>query len=336
MIVRGVLQTGQRFCYNEQGAEMECAGSGQDGEFRRGLEWPAPRFRADGETVEDRLTGLTWPVNANLAEFPLAWQEALDFVAAMNVREEYGYTDWRLPNRRELRSLVSYQTQRPALPDNHPFVNVVLNWYWTSTTAAINPGYAWYVHMDGARMFYGGKNQFSLVWPVRGVSGVLPATGQQGCYNARGGTVPCPGQVQDGGRLSGMAWPAERFVVEGDAVRDRLTGLQWLRRATLSQDEVSWTGALKLVAELNGRDEEAGYGWRLPNINELESLVDSSAHSPALPKGHPFVQVRQVYWSSTTSCYEPDWAWALYLTKGALGVGVKRGRNFHAWPVKDG
>jgi hypothetical protein len=336
MTVRGVLQTGQRSCFNEQGLEVDCAGSGQDGEYCRGLEWPEQRFKTDGETVNDRLTGLTWPVNANLAGFPLAWQEALDFAAAMNGRAEFGCTDWRLPNRRELRSLISYRARRPALPDDHPFANVVLNWYWTSTTAAINPAYAWYLHMDGARMFYGGKNQFYLVWPVRGVSGVLPATGQDGCFDALGGRISCTDQVQDGGSLSGTAWPEERFVVEGSVVRDRLTGLQWLRRASLSRDEVSWAEALKLVVEMNGQGKEAGRSWRLPNINELESLVDSSTHSPALPKGHPFEQVRQVYWSSTTSCYEPDWAWALYLTKGALGVGIKRDRNFHVWPVKDG
>lgn len=336
MTIRGVLQTGQRFCYDEDGLAVECAGSGHDGEFRRGLQWPHPRFRADGETAADLLTGLTWTRNANLTEFPLTWQESLDFIADMNRRGEFGHADWRLPNRRELRSLVSYQTLRPALPEKHPFVNVVLNWYWTSTTAAINPAYAWYVHMDGARMFYGGKSQYCLVWPVRGSSGVLPDTGQRDCFDARGEVIPCRDQVQDGTGRTGTAWPAERFAIDGDEVLDRLTSLRWLRRASLSENGVIWAGALELVAELNEQGSGQGGGWRLPNINELESLVDCSAHSPALAPGHPFDLVRDVYWSSTTSCFEPDWAWALYLTKGALGVGVKRGGNFHVWPVRDG
>jgi len=331
-----VLQTGQRSCYDERGTEVGCAGSGQDAEYRCGLEWPDPRFKTAGETVEDRLTGLVWPINANLAGFPLSWTEALDFVAGMNGRTAFGHADWRMPDRRELRSLISYQTRRPALPENHPFVNVVLNWYWTSTSAAINPAYAWYVHMDGARMFYGGKNQFSLVWPVRGASEVLPATGQEACHDAQGSGIPCPDEVRDGAGLPGTAWPRERFVVEGAVVLDRLTGLRWLRHAALSEGEVSWPEALRLVAELNGRDGNGAKDFRLPNINELESLVDCSTHSPALPPGHPFEQVRETYWSSTTSCYEPDWAWALYLTKGALGVGIKRGRNFHVWPVQGG
>ena len=77
------------------------------------------------------------------------------------------------------------------------------------------------------------------------------------------------------------------------------------------------------------------YSWRLPNINELESPVDCSTHSPALPKGHLFGDVREGYWSSTTSMFEPDWAWALYLTKGAVGVGQKRGAHFSVWAVCD-
>jgi hypothetical protein len=52
-----------------------------------------------------------------------------------------------------------------------------------------------------------------------------------------------------------------------------------------------------------------------------------------LPEGHPFSDVRDVYWSSTTSLFEPDWAWALYLDKGAVGVGQKRQARFYVWAV---
>jgi hypothetical protein len=33
--------------------------------------------------------------------------------------------------------------------------------------------------------------------------------------------------------------------------------------------------------------------------------------------------------------FEPDWAWALYLTKGAVGVGQKKGEHFSVWAVRD-
>ena len=138
-----------------------------------------------------------------MAEFPLAWQEALDYIAVMNRDNVFGFADWRLPNRRELRSLMSYQTRKPALPEGHPFVNVFDGWYWTSTTAAINTAYAWYIHMEGARMFYGRKDQFYLLWPVRGkMDTILPATGQTRCYDAKGQLSPA--QDQDRTENSGQ------------------------------------------------------------------------------------------------------------------------------------
>jgi hypothetical protein len=73
----------------------------------------------------------------------------------------------------------------------------------------------------------------------------------------------------------------------------------------------------------------------LPNINELESLVDCSRSRPALPEAASFVNVRDGYWSSTTSVYEPDWAWAFYPEFGAVGVGQKRGVHFYVWAVCD-
>ncbi len=332
-MTRCYLQTGQGTCHDTGGSEISCEGSGQDAEFRRGLVWPAARFELREDIVLDRLTGLEWTQNASLAEFPLRWQEALDHVAGMNSGKAFGHSDWRMPNRRELRSLMSHQTKKPALPEGHPFTNVFLGWYWTSTTAAINPSYAWYVHMEGARMFYGNKEQFSLLWPVRGEGyGVIPATGQSCCYDPKGDVIPCEGTGQDGEFRFGFPWPYPRFEVADDMVIDRLTGLGWSRCADLADGPVDWVGAFATVENLN-RHAKGNVRWRLPNINELESLVDCSTHSPALSTGHPFDSVRDSYWSSTTSMFEPDWAWVLYLTKGAVGVGQKKGPHFCVWPV---
>ena len=328
------LQTGQNSCHSQDGHSIPCAGSGQDGEIRTGLAWPVPRFQGQDGLVLDRLTGLVWPQDANLAEYPLTWPEALEYVARLNEARLLGHADWRLPNRRELRSLVSHQTRRPALPDPHPFINVFPGWYWTSTTAAISPAHAWYVDMDGGRMFFGGKDQSFLVWPVRGRSPVLAATGQTRCHDTHGKPRPCPGSGQDGETQSGLPWPQPRFASDGESVVDILTGLRWLRTTDLGNGPVAWKEALSAVRSLNATSLGA-YGWRLPNINELESLVDCNAHGPSLTLGHPFHCVRDAYWSSTTSLYEPDWAWALYLDKGAVGVGQKAGRHFHVWPVAD-
>lgn len=328
-----VLQTGQTTCHDAGGIAVPCAGTGQDGAFRTGASWPAPRFETDDGSVRDRLTGLVWTLDANPAGFPLSWREAFDYVARMNGANSFGRADWRLPNRRELRSLVSHQTRRPALPDPHPFTNVFPGWYWTSTSAAISPSHAWYVHMDGGRMFYGGKDQSFLLWPVRGLSTVLPATGQKTCFNENGMPLPCRGTGQDGELRHGLPWPEPRFEPGGQEMLDRLTGLLWRREADLSAGEVTWPEALEAVASLS---RSTGSPWRLPNINELESLVDCGAHNPALPPDHRFRNLQEVYWSSTTSLFEPDWAWALYLDKGAVGVGQKALARFHVWAVSSG
>ena len=327
-MTRPALRTGQTTCHDVAGREIACAGSGQDAERPRGLAWPDPRFVVQGDSVQDRLTGLDWSRHASLAEFPLAWREALEFVAGLNRQKAFGFSDWRLPNRRELRSLISHQTRRPALPVGHPFTQVFAGWYWNATTAAISPAHAWYVDMDGGRMFYGGKDQSFMLWPVRGRSHALPVTGQLECYDEGGNVVRCAGTGQDAEFSTGVAWPEPRFVIRGDGVHDGLTGLIWRREAGPG-DPVVWQEALERITVLGGV-------WRLPNINELESLVDCAMHSPALPRGHPFLHVGEVCWSSTTSLYEPDWAWALYFQKGAVGVGQKQSARFHAWAVADG
>lgn len=329
------LGTGQQRCYDTSGTEIPCRGTGQDGESVRGQPWPEPRFAAAGEVVADRLTGLVWARTANAAGYPLTWAEAFAFIADMNRARAYGCEDWRLPNRRELRSLVSHQTRKPALPEGHPFHETFLGWYWSSTTAAISPAHAWYVHLEGARMFYGGKDQSFLVWPVRGAgNGLLAVTGQRQCYDPQGRVVACPASGQDAELRCGRPWPVPRFLPQGEVVIDRLTGLGWRREADLTGAAVTWAEALAAVRALNGSAVSAP--WRLPNINELESLVDASRHTPALPADAAFTGLRNGYWSSTTSAYEPDWAWALYLDKGAVGVGQKTGAHFHVWAVEDG
>ncbi len=329
------LQTGQMSCHDAGGLTIDCPGSGQDAEFKRGLAWPVPRFEVLGDMVIDELTGLVWARDANLAGFPLPWQEALEFIATMNQDHFFGAADWRLPNRRELRSLISHQTREPALPAGHPFVNLFTGWYWTSTTAAINTAYAWYVNMAGGRMFYGHKEQSCLLWPVRdkGETNVL-ATGQSRCHDTRGQLISCAGSGQDGAFRAGRPWPEPRFEQTAKGVVDRLTNLCWQLSADLTAGPVTWEEALMAVSTLN-QQQPSTSSWRLPNINELESVVDCSRHSPALPLGHPFTQVRQEYWSATTSMFEPDWAWALYLTKGAIGVGQKSMAHFSVWAVCD-
>lgn len=336
---RLVLPTGDGGCYDTAGSPVPCAGSGQDGDGR-GPDRPAsPRFEpAPGGAVRDTLTGLFWHPAADLTGYPVTFGEALAAVRDLDRAAAPDHAGWRLPNRRELRSLLRHDAKNPALPAGHPFTGVFLGRYWTSSTFAGAPAHAWYVHLEGGRVFYERKDRYCLVWPVRGQSPVLAATGQTACHDEAGRPMDCAGSGQDGETRYGVAWPSPRFVPgEGDeVVLDRLTGLSWRARPLGAPSRggppgpCRWEEALGKVAGLAARE---GRPWRLPDINELESLTDLSRAFPCLQGGHPFTGLGDGFWSSTTSFYEPAWAYVLYLGKGAVGVGFKVNREFFAWPV---
>ena len=104
----------------------------------------------------------------------------------------------------------------------------------------------------------------------------------------------------------GIAWPGPRFADNQDGtVTDNLTGLTWLQDAGCLPAAV-WATALAEVNQLASgacalNDGSHAGQWRLPNLNELESVVDVSASNPAVSVGSPFLNVSNgIYWSSTS------------------------------------
>ncbi len=152
-----VPKTGQKNSY----------GTRDDGDLEIGVAWPSPRFTDhDDGTVTDNLTGLMWTKNANLAGSKM-WNEAISFCNGMNASTgTYGYTDWRLPNVRELQSLIDYGRYDPPLPPNN-FEGVQSDYYWSSSTAAGDTGVAWPVSLRYGIVGYGSKTITYHVWPVR-------------------------------------------------------------------------------------------------------------------------------------------------------------------------
>ncbi len=298
-----VISTDLTQCYDEFGKQTDCNNTGQDGELNRGIKWPSPRFSTEENTVKDNLTGLMWPRDASLTEFPMTWKEAFDSVSLMNQENLFGFSDWRMPSRDELFSLVSHNQINPALPENHPFENVFSGYYWTKTPCARLPQQAWYIHLGGARVFKGMKHGSYMVWPVRG------------------------NQSENKTSLN-------PFILQNNLATDTRTGLTWTKNADIFHTPLDWKNALSYIQNLNEIRHEGCNDWRLPNIRELESLVDLTRHSPSLPENHPFAKVRNYYWSSTTSVYETAYAWTLYLTDGNVGVGYKPKAEFYAWPVR--
>ena len=161
------------------GQTSSYAGS-DDGTLRAGLAWPNPRFtdNSDG-TVTDNLTGLVWLQNANCFGGKF-WSDALA-EANQLANGACGLTDgstageWRLPNIRELLSLVHYGYEMPPLSNTagsgkyssgDPFIGVQEFEYWSGTHFQYN-GLAWYVQFICGRASMEGYDHYYYVWPVR-------------------------------------------------------------------------------------------------------------------------------------------------------------------------
>ncbi len=301
--------TDQTTCFDAGGRVIDCKGSGHDGDGKKPDNAAEKnRFMIFDDSVTDQWTGCVWHIRAGLSEFPLTWNEAFAFVEKMNRPGGPSSHKWRLPSRRELFSLISHQNINPALPADHPFMDVFNGYYWTRTECARISEQAWYVHLGGGKVYRGMKYASYMVWPVAGPS------------------------------LEPKFRNAERFLRPDDQtpdqVYDRITRRFWYMGKKLPSIAVSWEEAIRAAGRLNEDSSFPGDNWRLPNIRELDSLVDLTRHSPAFADIIPINDARAGFWSSTTSVYEPRYAWVLYALDGAIGVGFKPKVDFHMIAVR--
>jgi hypothetical protein len=191
----------------------------------------------------------------------------------------------------------------------------------------------------------------------------------------------CVGIVgQDGAVQAGVAWPVPRFIplvsrrndngagggmsrngicdgseICDGTILDALTGLVWLRDAFCQHfpNPTDWPTALESVASLQSgycglNDDSVAGDWRLPNVKELQSLIDFGQFGPALPVGHPFANVpsdssptdQTNYWASTTAVVAPAFAAIGYAWNIDLAFGIIRqdgkfnGYGRRVWAVR--
>ena len=162
-------KTGQILCYDATGAVVTCAGTGQDGELMTGAAWPSPRFVVGPTTdcITDTLTGLMWVRAPVFATY--TWYTALAYANNLNL---CGYSDWRLPNIIEIKSVVNGAAANKATFLNTQGFNVYANPYWSSTNQAGNPtAGAWYHNLGDGNATTSNKDGgggVGLAWPVRG------------------------------------------------------------------------------------------------------------------------------------------------------------------------
>jgi Protein of unknown function (DUF1566) len=128
----------------------------------------------------------------------------------------------------------------------------------------------------------------------------------------------------------------------GAAVLDRETGLVWEQSPSTSTFPWSSTTTITAATHCNILNVGHRKGWRLPTIQEMESLVDgdpANTSSPRLPHGHPFSnnvhQPSSFHWSATTVATDTSLAWAVTFDNGGEFNNPKSGTAF-AWCVRGG
>ncbi|MEE8147756.1 MAG: DUF1566 domain-containing protein [Longimicrobiales bacterium] len=182
--------------------------------------------------------------------------------------------------------------------------------------------------------------------------GAFPATGQTSCWNSSGSLISCAGTGQDGDIQAGAAL-AFTDNLDG-TITDLNTGLVWEKKSddgSIHDQDTSynWDNAFALhIATLNDPNAPfAGHtDWRVPNLRELQSLVDlapSPTVDPAFDTGCvPSCTVTSCsctppsfYWSSSTFAISPTLAWTVVFSSG-VGAVQPKSMNLFVRAVRGG
>lgn len=170
----GLPDTGQTSCYDVAGAIIPCPTPGatlaQDGSYQAAVTQPNYTIQnpvAGSSVTVDNITGLMWvtdPVGA-FTGGTYSWLNAINACENLNYAT---YNDWRLPNVRELLSIVNHQNLSPRINTIY-FSNTQNSNYWTSTSAAYDPtNVAWRVDFGTANLTTTLKSYTGYVRCVRG------------------------------------------------------------------------------------------------------------------------------------------------------------------------
>jgi len=316
-----IVDTGQVYCY-ENGGGIPCPTEGQpfygqDAQYSGN----APSYTDNGDgTISDNVTGLMWQQDPG---------DKMGYVQAVAGAESFnlaGYDDWRLPTIKELYSLILFSGYD------------VSGWNGTDTSGLIP-------FIDEVFAFeYGDTNSGERIidsqWATSSVYTGTVFGGQEAMFgvNFADGRIKGYPTGSGGGPSKtyfviyvrdNPEYGINDFVNNGDGtIGDNATGLVWMQSD--SGNALDWEGALNYCESL----DFAGISdWRLPNVKELQSIVDYSrapdtTNSAAID---PLFNVTSItneagatdypfYWSSTTHANMQSGGSASYVSFGrALG-----------------
>ena len=235
--------------------------------------------------VRDDVLGLVWEVKTNNgdihdADNVYSLNDAQDIIIAQLNRDKFGgYTDWRLPTIFELTTLVFPESSRPA-GNLAYFPNTKSRAYWSSTSYAGFEG-RWYLNM------YHGE---TVVWsePTHNYA-----------MNNRVRAVR-------GEKIVG------NLVDNGDStVSDTITQLTWQQGDSGPMD---WQKAFEYCEDL----KLSSYNdWRLPNRNELASIISYENTDPAIDTTVFPNTTSSIYLTSTIPWFRKT-VWTVHFFAGEM------------------
>ena len=229
-------------------------------------------------TVTDNVTDLMWQQQDD--GISRTWDNAGTYCSSLSLG---GYSDWRLPSKKEFITIINYGTSSPAI-DLTYFPNTKSSPYWSSTTSTYGTLDAWRVYFLHGHFNSDSSSSNTYVRCVR--------SGQ---------------------------YPAQSFTDNGNGtVTDNVTDLMWQQQD--DGTERSWRVAIVYCEglSLGGQTD-----WRLPNIKELESITDDSTYNPAIDTTYFSNTQSLAYWSSTTTTANTDYAQLVHFYAGLFYNGFK-------------
>jgi hypothetical protein len=257
----------------------------------RGAQTGNDFFDNNDGTVSDKGTGLMWQQYGSTTG---TWEGALAYCENLTLAE---YTDWRLPNRNELQSLVDYDGYFPAINITY-FPNTAAASYWSSSTVASWPTYAWDINFwDGNSFGLDKSYSYSPIY-VRAVRG--GTIGELNDWDGDG----VPNEQDNCPRISNF----NQADADSDGIGDECDA-DYLRAALLEcRNQTTTTTAPSTNIELSILDaspsdkqiilkwkteseiDNAGFNvWRADNFVKINNALIPALGSATSGSGYDFV-----------------------------------------------
>lgn len=290
-----LVDTGQTQFYDGDGYEIEQPAEGeafygQDAAYSG----TAMSYTDNGDgTVTDNVTGLIWEQSPT--EQGTTWFEAVDYCDSLELA---GLSDWRTPSLKELFALNDFSVGWPYLDTDY--------FYLVQSASQLKD-----------QQFWAQEYKVDTEEAVQNKSfGVNHMTGHIKAYADGSGGDEMTRYVRC---VSGEEYGINNFADNGDGtVTDHATGLMW------AQDDsgvgIDWENALDLAVQANDVSYLGYSDWRLPNVKELQSIVDYSGVYPTIDESLFNITDEDSYFWTSTSAYfskqDPTHYYAWYVAFG--------------------